>query len=177
MVLSGLVSCLVLFALLPGATRRVGGSYNVGTHVNERETPMVRSPELGYAIAAHRHLKAVCEEMPVATLPRLSRCANTRCVSPYHTHATEAQVPARARGRTRGGAPVMDYVPPAPAPQASIATVELLSTRDISRAKLAFKLFQSSGEHNGSLRLVGAGICLLSSLSAWFAAEQQSLRR
>lgn len=51
------------------------------------------------------------------------------------------------------------------------------STQDISRAKLAFKLFQGTRGHGDGPRLVGAGICLLSSMARWFATEQQSLRR
>lgn len=103
----------------------------VASFVNDRETPMVRSPELGYAIAAHRHLKAICEEIPAGGLPRLSRCTNTRCVSPYHTLATTVEVPKSARGRTRGGAPVDDYLPEADAPPRAVS-VDLLRERDIA---------------------------------------------
>lgn len=97
---------------------RVRPRHFAGAYQNDRETPMIRSPDLGYAVAAHRVTYAAATEKPLASLPRLSRCACDRCVSPHHVHELDPVSP-RSRGRTRGGVPAPEpEVNGAPAPTA-----------------------------------------------------------
>ncbi len=76
--------------------------------VNDREIPKVHSPELRRAVPAYRQVFADTYQMSFRDVPRLRRCCNDRCVSPYHCMPVE--VP---ESRRRSAAP--ESPPPAPA--------------------------------------------------------------
>lgn len=57
---------------------------NVGSIVNDRGTPNAWSKEMGYAVPANRVIYAECHGIPIRDVPRLERCRNERCVSPWH---------------------------------------------------------------------------------------------
>ncbi|BAQ50315.1 hypothetical protein [Methylobacterium aquaticum] len=116
------------YAPIENENPRVRPRHFAGSFVNDRETPMVRDPSLGYAVAAHRVTYAAATDRTTASLPRLSRCSCDRCVSPHHVHELD-EVSPRSRGRTRGG-----IVAPEPevngAPVPSAKTWDLLTAED-----------------------------------------------
>lgn len=58
--------------------------HRTGYVTNDRGTPMVHAPELGYPTAAQRVVWARFHGIPLADVPRLQRCPDDRCVSPHH---------------------------------------------------------------------------------------------
>jgi len=78
----------------------------VGSIVTNRAVPTCHHPELGYAIPAHRVIYAETRGVPVSRVPRLGRCLNDLCVSPWH--CTEIGAVATRRSEV---SPVVEAVP------------------------------------------------------------------
>ncbi|GJE78063.1 hypothetical protein [Methylorubrum suomiense] len=70
-----------------------GARLSPGAYRNDRDTPMVRSPEYGYAVPANRVVYASANRQPVKSVPFLKRCANDLCVSPHHSLPQEGRQP------------------------------------------------------------------------------------
>jgi len=59
-----------------------GRSY--GSISPEKATPMVHLQEMGYPVPANRAVYALLTRTPYTRVPKLERCKNPACVSPYH---------------------------------------------------------------------------------------------
>ncbi|QEE37894.1 MULTISPECIES: hypothetical protein [unclassified Methylobacterium] len=76
------LDCWIWTATFIPARKRVKDGR--GSLSNERGTPMVHAPELGYPTNACRVVYARACDAPLTAVPRLGRCIDDRCVSPHH---------------------------------------------------------------------------------------------